>query len=257
MSAVEILEWEFSPADYFEESYEVVRDDYTLSVNLGKAEARVPAELYGSDPEIRQKIHASLNDRFLGVQLLTFRPYTLSSPRRIRLHEDGRRDVIIEVQGVSAIAMGGTLDLRITAADGTVVADTKADRIAEKRLLAERIEKYRPTSSTLASMLASFGAATRDPQNELVHLYEVRDAVSSLFGGKSPAMKALGISAGSWSRLGQLCNDEPLRQGRHRGKNGVSLRDATHAELEEARELARSMLRAYVDFLANSDRSAG
>jgi hypothetical protein len=144
MSAVERFEWEFSPADYFEEPYEVVRDEYTLTVHSGEAEAQVPAEIYADDPEIRQRIHASLNDRFLGVQLLTCRPYQLSSPRRIRIHPDGRRDVFIELQGVSAIAMGGQVDLRATAADGTTVVDTKAERIAEKRLLAEQIEKYRP-----------------------------------------------------------------------------------------------------------------
>lgn len=250
MSPVEIFEWEFSPADYFEESFNVVRDEYSLSVRPGKAEARVSAELYASDPTIRQRIQASLNDHLLGVQLLTFRPYTLSSARRTREHPDGRRDTFIELEGISVIAMGGSVDCRITAADGTVLADTKADRIAEKRVLAERIAKYRPSSPTLASMLSSFGAATRDPQNELVHLYEVRDALSSELGGKTGAMRTLGIPAATWSRLGQLCNDEPLRQGRHRGKGGASLRDATDAELSEARELARSMLRAYVNLLA-------
>lgn len=257
MIAVEVFEWEFSPPDYFEESFQVVRDEYTLSVQPGKASARVPAAVYARDPSVRQRIQASLNDRLLGVQLLTFRPYTLSSARRIREHPDGRRDIFIELEAATAVAIGGTVDLRLTAADGTVFSDTKAERIAEKRLLAERIEKYRPTSPTLASMLSSFGAATRDPQNELVHLYEVRDALGAELGGKSGAIKSLGITAAAWSRLGQLCNDEPLRQGRHRGKSGGNLRDATDDELSEARELARSMLRAYVSFLASSNGSDG
>jgi hypothetical protein len=51
------------------------------------------------------------------------------------------------------------------------------------------------------------------------------------------------------SRLGQLCNDEPLRQGRHNGRHVATLRDATDAELVEARGIAQNMIEAYVAHL--------
>ena len=145
--------------------------------------------------------------------------------------------------------MGGTADIRYTSADGRTIVDTKAARIAEKREFAEQVERLRPRSPVLAGMLASFGAAARDPQNELVHLYEVREALATELQGSHVAMRILEIPRDNWSRLGELCNEEPLRQGRHRGKMGVALRDATHEELEEARSLARSMLRSYVQRL--------
>lgn len=52
-----------------------------------------------------------------------------------------------------------------------------------------------------------------------------------------------------WRRLGQLCNGEPLRQGRHNGVHGTALRDATDAELVEARSIALEMINAYLQIL--------
>ena len=80
-------------------------------------------------------------------------------------------------------------------------------------------------------------ASVRDPANELVYLYEIRDALSVKFGSDRGARIALAITSSQWSRLGQLCNDEPLRQGRHRGKTRVALRDASEDELFEALRL--------------------
>ena len=66
------------------------------------------------------------------------------------------------------------------------------------------------------------------------------------FGGENSAQAALTITASQWSRLGQLCNNEPLRQGRHRGKTGEALRDASEGELVEARGIPRAMIEAYI-----------
>ena len=249
MSTEELFDWTYSPPDYFEEPFEVVRDNYIMMISPGRVEARVASNTYAANPAIRNEMHASLNDRFLGAQLITFRPYELSDSRRTRVHPDGRRDVFIETKAGTAVAAGGPVDIRVTNADG-VVYDSKAERTAAKRRLAELVQVYRPSSPALTAMLTSFSNAIRDPQNELVHLYEVRDALSVDLGGTSNAIATLGLTSSAWSRLGQLSNHEPLRQGRHRGKSGAALRDATHAELQEARDIARSMLSLYVNHLA-------
>lgn len=249
MSTEEIFDWTYSPPDYFEEPFEVVRDDYTMMILPGKVEARVASSTFAENPAILDEMHASLNDRFLGAQLIAFRPYELSDSRRTRVHPDGRKDVFIELKGATAVATVGTVDNRVTNADG-VVYDSKVGRTAAKRRLAELVQLHRSSSPALTAMLTSLSNAIRDPQNELVHLYEVRDAISLELSGKSNAIATLGLTSTAWSRLGQLSNDEPLRQGRHRGKNGAALRDATHAELQEARDISRSMLNLYVNHLA-------
>lgn len=91
----------------------------------------------------------------------------------------------------------------------------------------------------------------RDPINELVHLYEIREALSVKFGVENGVRSALAITitASQWSRLGQLSNSEPLHQGRHRGKTGETLRDASESELIEVRGIARAMIETYLQYL--------
>lgn len=252
MSAVYQFQWTFTPTDYFEDKIEIIRDDYRMTVLDGRAEATVNEEVYDTNPAIRDMMHSSLNDRFLGAQIVSFRAFDLSEPTRTRIHADGRRDVFIEVKSASLVLTGHAPDILITGADGTVVYDSKRQRVNTKKSLSELVAKHKATDTTLASLLKSQDSAVRDPQNELVYLYEIRDALSAKFGGKTAAIASLGISETHWTRLGQLCNDEPLRQGRHRGKSSPTLRDATEGELQEARTIARTMLELYLRLLSNA-----
>ena len=102
------------------------------------------------------------------------------------------------------------------------------------------------------SLLNSYAAAVKDPDNELVHLYELREAVVAKFGGEGAARRALGVSSANWSRHGRLANDEPLKQGRHRGKKVGNLRDATEGELNEARSIARLVVKSYLTWRNNN-----
>ena len=124
-------------------------------------------------------------------------------------------------------------------------------KIEKKQSLADLVEKYRPHDKLLASMLASHHAAVHDPANELVYLYEIREALATHFGGEAKVRAILPISASDWSRLGQLANDQPLRQGRHRGKRIGELRDANETEIKEVRRIALVMIEAYLDYLEN------
>src|SRR5262245_18724200 len=94
-------------------------------------------------------------------------------------------------------------------------------------------------SLLLRNLLQSYSRAVSDPSNELVHLYEIRDALSKHFGEEELARKALGIPNTEWKRLGALANAEPLEQGRHRGRHPDGRRSATQAELHDARQIAR------------------
>lgn len=246
MNEVVILEWKFTPPDYFEETIDILRHDYAMTIADGKVEAKIESAIYDANPSIRQVLQGSLNDRLLSAQLLTHRPYELSSSTTTRVHPDGRRDISIELESGSYVMSGGSVDFRITDKDGNIIADSKRDRIERKKSLAELVSTHRASDGLLAAMLRSYDAGVRDPNNELVHLYEIRDALSVKFDGENSARTALTITASQWSRLGQLCNHEPLRQGRHRGKTGEVLRDASESELVEARGIARAMIEAYL-----------
>jgi hypothetical protein len=249
MSSVEHFEWTFSPSDYFEEVVEVARNEYVLTIANGTVKAMVDSVAFERRPLVREQMEKSLNDRFMAVQLLTHRPYQLSKSSRTRVHDDGHRDIFIECEPGHIVLTGGIVDITVTDAHGNVISDSRRDRLQRKRDLSELVSRHRGVNKFVDVMLKSYDAAVRDPQNELVHLYEIRDAISSCFGGKSASLAALGISATDWSRVGQLCNDEPLRQGRHRGKASLALRDATESELTEARSIARSFLEEYLNYI--------
>lgn len=107
---------------------------------------------------------------------------------------------------------------------------------------------------TAQKLLECYYAALRDPADELVHLYEIWEGIVKAFSGDKKGMhsarKALNIHEG---RLSRLANNEPLKQGRHRGCHLHDLRDATQPELEEARSIARDMLIRYLEYI--DDRS--
>jgi hypothetical protein len=50
-------------------------------------------------------------------------------------------------------------------------------------------------------------------------------------------------------RFRDLCNDEPLNQGRHGGTASGPLRDASQSELDEARGIASAMIEGYLSYL--------
>lgn len=246
------LEWSFTPADYFEQPLRIEREDYLMTVEDGQARTIIEAERFDSDPAMREKLHAELNDRFLAVQLITHKPFELSGPAVVRVHPDGRRNFSLEAHSVVLVASMGTMDITVADPDGNVLVDSRRDRLERKKTLAELVAEFRPRNPLLAKLLESHSAAVRDPNNELVHLYEIREALTRHFGGEKPARATLGVSSSTWSLFGQICNDMPLRQGRHRGKVLGPLRDATHAELSEARKIAQKLIESYLRGLAGS-----
>jgi hypothetical protein len=249
MEDIVVLEWKFSPPDYFEEPIHVKRDDYVMTISNGTVEARIKPELYDKDQSMRDRLHSSLNDRFLGVQLLSHKPYELSKASMYRLHPDGRKDITIFPEPIVIRVSTGEPDIIVKDKDGNVISDSRQERIQKKQELAELVEKYRQRDPFVAAILRSYNEAVDDRDNELVHLYEIRDAIAKHFGGESAAESVLGITGTQWSRLGKLANDEPLKQGRHRGKNPGVLRDATEGELREARSIARNLIEAYLNYL--------
>jgi hypothetical protein len=225
-----------------------------MIINTGKVEARIDPKAYDKEHKMRDELHNVLNDRFLGVQLLTHKPYELSKSSLYREHADGRREYTLFIGPAISVETAGHLDLIVKDKDGNILSDTRRDRINKKKEFAELVEKYRKDDKFVDSMLAFYEAAIRDPKNELVHLFDIWEALEKRFGGETQTLATLGISRSKRRVLGRLSNDEPLHQGRHRGAKVGELRDATEAELEEARSIVREMIENYLHYLENQDK---
>jgi hypothetical protein len=104
------MNWKFSPPDYFEEAIEILRQDYTMTIGDGQVHAKIDSAIYEVNSSMRERLHNALNDRFLGVQLLTHRAYELSRPTMTRVHPDGRRDIFCEGETGRYVTSGSNAD---------------------------------------------------------------------------------------------------------------------------------------------------
>lgn len=251
-----LLEWTFTPPNLLEDRVEFRTGHALFVVHDGKAEAHVPVDNYPEDHSLRLELHRQLETRFRAAQVLYHRSYTLSNPTVARLHSDGRRSAWVFPEVGTATASEMRSDVTVTDAVDNTVVNTRQARIDRRNSFADDAASH-VDDAVLNSMLASYAAAVNDPQNELIHLYEIREALAKHFGGQNGATDALGISSAKWSRLGRLADRDPLAQGRHRGKDVGALRDATEEELEEARAIARKMIEAYVEHIQMNQASKG
>ncbi len=242
------IEWNYSPPTYFEERVILEREGYSIEISDGHITAKMNADVFELHPDFRDSLTQEVNDYFLGAQPIRRQAFEIQGGAIIRVWPNGRRATTIVVQSGVMKMTAGNVDLKFTDQEG-MVHDTRQDRIDATKSLAELSVRKAATDRTARKILDSFDAAVRDPENELVHLYEVWEALKQKFGGENNAKRALSIPRRVRSRLGQLANNEQLNQGRHRGRHAGSLRDATAEELCEARAIAQNMLASYLRYL--------
>lgn len=241
------IEWSYSPTDFFEDDLVVEKYDYHLTISSGKIVASISPNAGDPRSNLEEHINDELHAMFVGVQLSSHEPYTLSNPS-VHHKDDNGRTVYLETVSVSAKATVSA-DFRITDKDGNITFDSKAARIEEKHEFASLAAKHSQSDALVRTLLSSYKGAVSDPSNELVHLYEIRDALSKAFSGKREALSNLGIANSDWQELGRLANDSPFHQGRHRGKVTSGLQDASKDDLNTARRIAKEMIVAYLKYL--------
>jgi hypothetical protein len=233
-----IMEWTFTPDNYFEGDIKENLGTFNLEIANGKIRATLSHARYDGSNKVLEDIHNEVRAFFEGVQVVSHKPFKLSKYTLFHEHADGRKDITVFPDPCVMEVGMGTVDVVITDSAGNTITDTRADRIRQKIEFAKLSAKHSSTDSTARGMLSSYEASVNDPGNELVHLYEIRDAVKKKFGNERTAQSTLRISQTDWKRLGSLSNNAPLKQGRHRGQSLDTLRAATN---EDWRRHARSL----------------
>jgi hypothetical protein len=241
------VRWTFMPADFFEAQLTLTHSGYELRIEPGTIVATIEKSSLDEDPTLRASVEAYVSNMFLGVQVQTHLAFDLSRPTVMNIDADGARGHVIECEPGRAVASGSRVDLRYTREDGSIV-DSRAERIQRKQWLGRLAATLAPRDDVLSRMLRSYSAAVRDPADELVHLYEIRESAVQRFGDGAHTVSQLRLGKNAWSRFGQLCNILPLTQGRHRGKSKEALRAASEDELAEARAFAATIIETYMKF---------
>ncbi len=237
-------EWIYSPGDYFEAPYQTSGPGYALLAENGRLLATLDPPQDPVDAQLDSRVREYVTHLFLVRELQVHRPYNLDGPRRAQYNGE-QKTVALEIHAAAHIVVSDNVDLVQRDPNGNAVSDTKAERIAAETAVLDTVTPKLGQSSVLQALVASYSNAVGDPSDELVHLYEIRDALSSHFGSASAAWAALGISKRDWDRLGVLANVEPLREGRHRGAHTRAQRPATQTELSEARALVSAWILAF------------
>jgi len=243
------LEWKYSPETYLEEPILIEFEGGELEIQDGVAVAVIEPELFPADESIREELTKKIESRLHAVQIMTHQDFELSKPSRTDVREDGKKNHFLEVESCVMTMSVGTVDIVVHDKDGNVVSDTKKERLDKQVTFASLVEKHRENDATLDQILTSYQQSIKDPENEFVHLYEIRDALSNKFGSKIKAIKALGITNSEWAEIGRLANTLPLKQGRHRGQSVGALRNAELAELEMGRKSVVHLINKYLEFL--------
>lgn len=244
------LEWDFTPSNLFEGEVTGQGSGYAVCADAGKAVAYLMSESLPDYSAHQAAAEEHIGNLIRGAQVVAHEACTLAGPRVTVFRTDGSRGIVLQVQPGVIRIRGYAVDLSYTRADGTVV-DTRKERVDRKRALAEGFATFRGRDPVLDRMARSYRAAIETPTDELLHLYEIRDAAQTRFHGKERAMSALSIDPAEWSWFGMFCNVHPIRQGRHRGKFvEAELRDATDAELSRARQFAVLLISNYLATLA-------
>ncbi len=243
------LEWQYTPPNYLEQPIEVFMPGIRLEISNGIAVAYIEPETFENNRSISDDLTKMIEHRLCIAQLFTHKKFSLGKPSRCDFREDGKRNIFIEVPSIVIGVSLGIPDIVMTDKEGNIISDTRQERIDKQKLFAEIADKYGDAGSTLDHILKSYQKSVIDQEDEFVHLYEIRDALSAKFGGENNAKKKLEITNNEWKLLGELANHRPLKQGRHRGKSVGVLRAAAPSELEAARKSAAYLIERY--FISN------
>ena len=246
-----IIEWAYTPEGYLEAPHHIVAPEYAVEIVRGRATAVLTSPTEPVPDELYTLIEEQLREVFDARLLLAHQIYTINAPRTDQHYPDGRKGVAVRLRGVgSLVAAVGTVDILVTDGRGNVLRDSKAERIAADSAFIARVVTAIRKHPLMRQLIASFRGSLADPENALVHLYEVRDALAQHYGSEATARHELHIAKTEWSKLGSLANVEPLSQGRHRGRHPAR-RPATRGELEEATSIARKLIEAFATQVVN------
>lgn len=100
-----ILEWEFSPPDYFEEPIEISLDNYIMKIEAGNVTATIDYSVFSEKPSLREDLRVSLNNRFLAAQLLSHQKYEFFSSRMTHVYDDGLKHIFVGISSAVMLAL--------------------------------------------------------------------------------------------------------------------------------------------------------
>lgn len=245
-------EWVYKPANGISGTLEYPSEYGMLFFSHGRVVTKIDPNTSHWDVLYGDKLSAIVKSIIDGISLLEHKDISLDGPSRVDTSVDGKKHYHLSINETIHVSCSiSSVELIVHDKNGNLVSNPVEERKQKAVEFSVLINKYKKNDDYINKMIASYYASIRDPKNELIHLYEIRDTISSIFASDKEAMKILNISKREWDVLGILANKEPLLEGRHRGdfKDGIEKRAATTSELLRARKSAVGLIEKYLNYL--------
>jgi hypothetical protein len=246
-----VLQFKFEPKIFFEENFAVSNYDYEIKIKEGLVEVLVENDTGTMDSKEIEYFQQVVKEIFWGVQLVAKSPFKLSTPVQKTIAPDGSVTSRAIVNDGLRQYVGGQADLEYTGPDGRRI-NTRTIRVDKKRKLAKLTNDY-SGDATLLLMMNNFDAALVSPKVEFNYLYAIKEIINTRFGGNANAAKAINMTKDEFKDLGKIANDSTIRQGRHHGKGGTNLRDASEDEKAKIRQLSSKIIEKYLYYLEQDE----
>jgi len=156
-----------------------------------------------------------------------------------------RRDITVLLSDSVGLTMGGHADVLVTAADGTIVSDSRKDRMAELVRFANSSARNE-TLGRMSDYLLDYHA---DPEKKLAPLFDIIELATEVFGHEHKAATSLGIGIQRMKDATDVMNDSSIRSGRHRGQELGPQREPTQAEVELCETVAEQIVSEYANLV--------
>ncbi|MCU7837703.1 MAG: hypothetical protein KZQ83_20990 [gamma proteobacterium symbiont of Taylorina sp.] len=159
------LEWKYTPDNYIEEPIQINDKGFDLSIYNGVATAKIEPLFHSENPDIKKYLTNLIENRFLTVQVMSHKVFTLCRPSRSDLTKDGGKNVFVECEPARITITGMPCDIIIQDKDGKIVSSTKHERLDKLKWIAEKLDKYRAIDNTLDHIFKSYQMAVKDSGN--------------------------------------------------------------------------------------------
>ena len=210
--------WSYEPRDLFEQAENLEIEGDILRVEAGAAVATFSGD-QSKDLVLQGRLTDELHRLLVGQAFARRKSAGLiRSPSVVVVDDAGNRAVTLVVEDCVHVHASGQADILARDADGQIVRDTRAERIARQHNVRGRVAHWLARDPFLATLIDTHRRAAEDSPNFLVHLYAIREAVRVKFASEPQAKFTMGISSAKWTRLGLLTNELPLQEGRHTGE---------------------------------------
>jgi hypothetical protein len=197
-------------------------DDFDVEIACDWIEARKEDDGQREPQQRRAQQIVEGIIRRIGLSERTRFMATLGSVSRFDPHSN-RRDINVVLSDGLGVKMSAHADVVVTSADGTVVADSRKERMSELLRFADASAK----SGTLRRMSNYLLEYHADPDKKLAPLFDIIELAAEVFGDEHKAATSLGVGVQRMKDATNVMNNSSIRSGRHRGQEVSQQREPT------------------------------